>query len=90
MGGTLFSGCECGIFRYRVEGEPKAVVVCHCRNCQRQSGAAFGMSMVISVDEFICAGELAWFERSKPSGAAMQGRFCRDIRSADLRSERRS
>lgn len=65
MGGTQFGGCECWAFRYRVEGEPKAVVVCHWRNRQCQSGAAFGMSMMISVDQFICdSGELAWFERS--------------------------
>lgn len=77
MGSTQFGGCECGAFRYRVEGEPKAVVVCHCRNCQRQSGAAFGMSMVFSVDQFICeSGELASFERPTQSGATMQGYFC--------------
>jgi hypothetical protein len=77
MKGKRKGGCECGAVRYQVEGEPKAVVVCHCRNCQRQSGGAFGMSMVFAADQFMCeSGELASFERPTKSGATMQGRFC--------------
>jgi len=34
-------GCLCGAVRYRVEGEPRVVVHCHCRMCQKSSGAAF-------------------------------------------------
>lgn len=77
MEGKQKGGCECGAVRYQVEGEPKAVVVCHCRNCQRQSGGAFGMSMVFSADQFVCeSGELASFERPTKSGVTMQGHFC--------------
>lgn len=34
-------GCLCGALRYRVTGESKSIVHCHCRMCQRSSGAAF-------------------------------------------------
>jgi hypothetical protein len=32
-------GCLCGAVRYRVEGTPLQAGYCHCRMCQRASGA---------------------------------------------------
>ena len=32
-------GCRCGAVRYRIDGEPAHHAVCHCRDCQRASGA---------------------------------------------------
>ena len=34
-------GCQCGVIRYEVTGIPQQVCVCHCMDCQRQSGSAF-------------------------------------------------
>ena len=36
---TREGGCFCGAIRYRMEGEPRQVNHCHCRMCQRLSGA---------------------------------------------------
>ena len=33
-------GCLCGAVRYEIAGEPVFTLRCHCRDCQRQSGAA--------------------------------------------------
>ena len=33
-------GCLCGAIRYETVGEPAFALRCHCRDCQRQSGAA--------------------------------------------------
>jgi len=33
-------GCLCGAIRYETAGEPVFTLRCHCRDCQRQSGAA--------------------------------------------------
>ena len=33
--------CLCGEIKYEIEGEPLAAGVCHCKNCQRQTGTAF-------------------------------------------------
>lgn len=32
-------GCQCGAVRFTTEGEALHVTLCHCRDCQRSSGA---------------------------------------------------
>jgi hypothetical protein len=36
---SLAGGCHCGKVRYEVDGEALNHVLCHCRDCQRCSGA---------------------------------------------------
>ena len=43
----LEGGCACGRVRYRMEGGPLFVHCCHCRWCQRESGAAFALNAMI-------------------------------------------
>ena len=32
-------GCQCGAVRYEVSGQPQHVMLCHCGDCRRSSGA---------------------------------------------------
>jgi hypothetical protein len=34
-------GCLCGAVRYRIDGPPDWSAHCHCRSCQKATGAAF-------------------------------------------------
>jgi hypothetical protein len=43
-------GCACGQVRYRLTSEPLFVHCCHCRNCQRQTGSAFVINLMIEAD----------------------------------------
>lgn len=43
-------GCACGAVRYRVTSKPLFVHCCHCRWCQRESGAAFALNAMIESD----------------------------------------
>jgi len=43
-------GCSCGSIRYRLTSEPLFVHGCHCRNCQRQTGSAFAVNLLIEAD----------------------------------------
>jgi len=36
---VLEGGCLCGTVRYRATGRPLGSAICHCRSCQRASGA---------------------------------------------------
>ncbi len=40
--------CLCGGISYAFEGEPVAVLLCHCDDCQRGSGAAFSVNVIIA------------------------------------------
>ncbi len=72
-------GCQCGAIRYAIDGVPLTLAVCHCRDCQRQSGSAFGMSLVVRRDDFhLLAGEPRVFTRSADSGNEVACAFCPD------------
>ena len=79
MATTHAGGCQCGNIRYEVTGEPKQVVACHCTDCQRQSGSAFGLTMVVDEENFrLLQGELKTFESTSAAGRAKLGAFCPD------------
>ena len=51
-------GCACGEVRYRLASDPLIVHCCHCLNCQRQTGSAFVINLVIETDRVeLLAGE---------------------------------
>lgn len=43
----LEGGCACGLIRYRLETRPLIVHCCHCTACQRESGSAFAINLLI-------------------------------------------
>ncbi|RIK94897.1 MAG: aldehyde-activating protein [Proteobacteria bacterium] len=46
----LEGGCDCGRVRYRLESPPMFVHCCHCRWCQRETGASFALNALIEAD----------------------------------------
>ena len=40
-------GCACGAVRYRLTSDPLFTNCCHCLNCQRQTGSAFVVNLLI-------------------------------------------
>jgi hypothetical protein len=49
----LDGGCDCGLVRYRMETQPLFVHCCHCRWCQRESGASFAVNAMIEADRVV-------------------------------------
>ena len=43
-------GCACGAVRYRLASDPLVTHCCHCTSCQRQTGSAFVINLVIEAD----------------------------------------
>jgi hypothetical protein len=74
---VLAGGCQCGAVRYAIAGAPGRLFVCHCRECQRQSGSAFGMSLIVRREAFaVTQGETRDWSRNADSGRTMSCHFC--------------
>lgn len=70
---TITGGCLCGDLRYEARGEPLWTGYCHCRWCQRQSGAAFIVFVMFAASNFNwIQGELATYA----SSSGVERGFC--------------
>ncbi|MGQ0710120.1 MAG: GFA family protein [Rhodoferax sp.] len=73
----LSGQCQCGALRYRVQGQTATLFACHCTECQRQSGSAFGMALWVRRGQVVLErGALQTWVRALPSGRQMACRFC--------------
>jgi hypothetical protein len=50
MSVEIEGGCACGEIRYRLASDPLITHCCHCLNCQRQTGSAFVINLLIEAD----------------------------------------
>ena len=58
MSASREGGCSCGAVRYRLTSDPLFTHCCHCLNCQRQTGSAFVINVLIETDRVeLLAGE---------------------------------
>lgn len=78
--------CLCGAVTYDIEGDPFATAVCHCRQCQRQSGSAFSVNLMLHESQVSVTGDLGTFEDRGEAGDAVyvRRRFCASCGSAIL------
>ena len=60
MGDELIvGGCQCGTVRFELRDRPLFTHACHCLDCRRRSGSAFGMTtFVLRNDLKFTQGEL--------------------------------
>jgi hypothetical protein len=49
----LDGGCTCRAVRYRLTTRPVFVHCCHCRWCQRETGASFALNAIIEADRVV-------------------------------------
>jgi len=64
----LTGRCACGALRYRAEGEPLIQGFCHCRSCQRTSGAGHVGWLCFPETAVKVDGERKVFTRAGGSG----------------------
>lgn len=46
-------GCGCGQVRYKLVSDPLIIHCCHCRWCQRQTGAAFALNALFEAKHVV-------------------------------------
>ena len=72
---VLTGGCQCGAVRFALSAPPSKVSICHCRMCQKASGAPFASLAEIERADF------AW-TRGQPttfrSSSIAERDFCKD------------
>jgi hypothetical protein len=77
MAEPMLGGCVCGAVRYRVTAEPIAFYVCHCTDCQRRTGSAFGLMMIVRTETLeLISGSPTSFKADLPGGRRDRGGFC--------------
>ncbi len=76
-------GCDCGAVRYRMHTAPLVVHCCHCRWCQRASGASFAHNAMIEGDRVTPLGAAPeWVDTPTHSGRGQQVARCPACRVA--------
>jgi hypothetical protein len=70
-------GCFCGAITYEAEVDPEKTSICHCRDCQQLTGAAFRVTVPASEENYrITGGEPKLFVKTAASGAKRVQAFC--------------
>ena len=79
----LEGGCDCRRIRYRMETAPLIVHCCHCRWCQRETGASFALNAMIEAERVIdLNGEPKVIDTPSLSGRGQKIARCPDCRIA--------
>jgi hypothetical protein len=73
---NITGSCLCGNLRYTVRSDPVLTGICHCKSCQKQTGAAFAVAIVVPKSSLSIEGDLASFEVVGASGLPTRRVFC--------------
>jgi len=57
MSRTITGGCLCGNVRYTADADPVVQGVCHCTDCQRQTGSPFSVFVGVPSAAFSIEGD---------------------------------
>lgn len=68
--------CVCGDLVVALPGPTNSVSVCHCKECQRRTGSAFGVGAYYDASEVEVTGPTNTFVRLGESGAQLTFSFC--------------
>ena len=79
----MHGGCDCKYVRYRMETTPLFVHCCHCRWCQRETGASFALNAMIESDRVtLVQGEVDVVDTPSNSGLGQKIARCPNCRIA--------
>ena len=78
----LKGGCLCGAVRYTTTAEPVMSAVCHCRDCQRFTGSAFGALVGVPKEALSIHGTMKTFTSLGGSGKPILRHFCPECGSS--------
>jgi hypothetical protein len=69
--------CQCGEVCYESSGQTLGLYICHCRECQKQSASAFGITLDVPRTGFrVTQGSPKYWIRDTDSGGKLRCAFC--------------
>lgn len=68
--------CLCGNVHLTLAAEPIAVALCHCRDCQKQTGTSFSLVALVPAAAVQMSGTTAMYATRGESGDAVERTFC--------------
>jgi len=81
--GPFEGGCDCRHVRYRMTSRPMFVHCCHCRWCQRETGASFALNAMIESERvMLLSGEVEIVDTPSNSGKGQKIARCPKCRIA--------
>lgn len=78
---TREASCSCGQLTIRANGDPVKISACHCRECQRRTGSAFGVAVFFDREKVAASGASSSHTRAGDSGRSIEFKFCPDCGS---------
>lgn len=73
--------CSCGAVALSLPGATNLVAACHCIDCQRRSGAPFGVGAFYPAEAVTILGVPKEYVRAAGSGGKVRSYFCPDCGS---------
>lgn len=70
------ASCVCGGLTVQATGKPVAVSVCHCLECQKRTGSAFGAQARFHNKDLVHEGRVQEYTRTGNTGASVSFYFC--------------
>ncbi len=78
----ITGGCLCGNIRYAVSQPIEKIIVCHCANCQKASGAGASHNVLLpTASVTLTRGQPKLFADKAASGNILKRYFCPDCGS---------
>ena len=73
---TRTAACSCGSLSIACEGEPSRISVCHCLECQKRTGGAFGSAAFFPREAVTWSGESKTWARKGEDGPGAVFHHC--------------
>ncbi len=58
MNRALTGCCQCGAITFSVEAQPLLTYACFCHSCQKRTGSAFSLGLIVPTDALRISGEM--------------------------------
>jgi hypothetical protein len=74
----LTGHCLCGNVTYSADSDPLVTAICHCQNCQRQTGSTYSLVVAVPRTSLSISGEsLTTFDTvTESTGTPSHRQFC--------------